>query len=241
MPERKKISATCLLNRLVDGEMKAYEEIFVRYYPTLCAYARMYVKREETAENIVQDLMLWLWENRTVLCISTSLPKYLFGAVRNNCLTYLGHESIERRVLGNIRNKMCEQFEVPDFDVVEELRENIRAAVAELPALLLELELAGRILPRSVRNEPFPAQNLRRNRRRAGSFAQNGGLPHPAVSENPSCQTQGLPAFADDAAGRERIGGFTVSPWLKKTCRTISISPGAINSDRMLVSDAENC
>ena len=86
--------------------------------------------------------MLWLWENRTVLCISTSLPKYLFGAVRNNCLTYLGHESIERRVLGNIRNKMCEQFEVPDFDVVEELRENIRAAVAELPALLLELELA---------------------------------------------------------------------------------------------------
>lgn len=134
MPERKKISDTCLLNRLVDGEMKAYEEIFVRYYPTLCAYARMYVKREETAENIVQDLMLWLWENRTVLCISTSLPKYLFGAVRNNCLTYLGHESIERRVLGNIRNKMCEQFEVPDFDVVEELRENIRAAVAELPA-----------------------------------------------------------------------------------------------------------
>ena len=110
MPERKKISDTCLLNRLVDGEMKAYEEIFVRYYPTLCTYARMYVKREETAENIVQDLMLWLWENRTVLCISTSLPKYLFGAVRNNCLTYLGHESIERRVLGNIRNKMCEQF-----------------------------------------------------------------------------------------------------------------------------------
>ena len=48
MPERKKISDTCLLNRLVDGEMKAYEEIFVRYYPTLCAYARMYVKREET-------------------------------------------------------------------------------------------------------------------------------------------------------------------------------------------------
>ena len=219
MPERKKISDTCLLNRLVDGEMKAYEEIFVRYYPTLCTYARMYVKREETAENIVQDLMLWLWENRTVLCISTSLPKYLFGAVRNNCLTYLGHESIERRVLGNIRNKMCEQFEVPDFDVVEELRENIRAAVADLPA--------------SYR-EAFEMS-------RAGSFAQNGGLPHPAVSENPSCQTQGLPAFADDAAGRERIGGFTVSPWLKKTCRTISISPGAINSDRMLVSDAENC
>lgn len=231
MPERKKISDTCLLNRLVDGEMKAYEEIFVRYYPTLCTYARMYVKREETAENIVQDLMLWLWENRTVLCISTSLPKYLFGAVRNNCLTYLGHESIERRVLGNIRNKMCEQFEVPDFDVVEELRENIRAAVADLPASYREAFEMSR----------FQRKTYEEIAARAGNIAQNGGLPHPAVSENPSCQTQGLPAFADDAAGRERIGGFTVSPWLKKTCRTISISPGAINSDRMLVSDAENC
>ena len=52
MPERKKISDTCLLNRLVDGEMTAYEELFVRYYPTRCAYARMYVKREETAETV---------------------------------------------------------------------------------------------------------------------------------------------------------------------------------------------
>ena len=134
MPERKQTSDTYLLNRLVDGEMNVYEEIFTRYYPALCAYARMYVKREETAENIVQDLMLWLWENRTTLRISTTLPKYLFSAVRNNCLSHLGHESIERRVLGNIRSKMCEQFETPDFYVVEELQENIRAAVAELPA-----------------------------------------------------------------------------------------------------------
>ena len=41
MPERKKISDTCLLNRLVDGEMKAYEEIFVRYYPTPVSYTHL--------------------------------------------------------------------------------------------------------------------------------------------------------------------------------------------------------
>ena len=116
------------------GDKAAFDFMYRFYFKPLCAFASRFVSTGEEAENIVQDLMLWLWENRTVLCISTSLPKYLFGAVRNNCLTYLGHESIERRVLGNIRNKMCEQFEVPDFDVVEELRENIRAAVADLPA-----------------------------------------------------------------------------------------------------------
>lgn len=134
MFEQKQISDAYLLARLVNGEMKAYEEIFTRYYSMLCAYARMYVKREESAENIVQDMMLWLWENRTRLHITSSLSKYLFSSVRNNCLTHLGRESIERRVLGNIRTKMCDQFEAPDFDVVDELRRNIHQAVAELPA-----------------------------------------------------------------------------------------------------------
>ena len=119
--------------RLKAGDTEAFNALYRHYFRALVVYASRIVSADK-AEEAVQETMLWLWENRTVLCISTSLPKYLFGAVRNNCLTYLGHESIERRVLGNIRNKMCEQFEVPDFDVVEELRENIRAAVADLPA-----------------------------------------------------------------------------------------------------------
>ena len=133
MPERKQISDTYLLNRLADGDMPAYETLFNRYYSTLCAYARLFVRGGEMCENIVQDLMLWLWENRTTLQVHESLSKYLFGAVRNRCLTYLSHEMIERRVLNGIRERMSRQFETPDFYVVSELQERIRTAVAELP------------------------------------------------------------------------------------------------------------
>ena len=112
--------------------MSAYEIIFTRYYSTLCAYARLFV-RGGAEENIVQNLMLWLWENRKTLRINESLSKYLFGAVRNRCLTYLNHLSIERRVLGNIHQCLSRQFESPDFYIVEELQEKIRKAVEELP------------------------------------------------------------------------------------------------------------
>lgn len=77
--------------------------------------------------------MLWLWENRETLHITDSLSKYLFSAARNRCLNHLNHEMIERRVLGRIQEKLHDQFESPDFYVVEELQEKIRLAVEGLP------------------------------------------------------------------------------------------------------------
>lgn len=133
MPGQKKPSDNYLLSRLANGDMEAYEAVFTRYYATLCAYARLFVRGGEIGENIVQDLMLYLWENRTTLRITDSLPKYLFSAVRNRCLNHLNHEMIERRVLGHIHQKLHDAFESPDFYVVEELQEKIRTAVAELP------------------------------------------------------------------------------------------------------------
>ncbi len=64
MLKNERISESELLSGLIDGARQAFDEIFTRYYTSLCAYANLYVRRTEVAENIVQDLMLWLW--RTV-------------------------------------------------------------------------------------------------------------------------------------------------------------------------------
>lgn len=133
MPQQKQLSDTALLGRIVNGDMEAYEAIFTRYYSTLCAYTRLFVRGGETGENIVQDLMLWIWENRQTLHVTDSLSKYLFCAVRNRCLNHINHEMIERRVLTDIHDRMHEEFESPDFYVVEELQQRIRASVEELP------------------------------------------------------------------------------------------------------------
>lgn len=132
MVENRQLADIHLLEQIRQGDMRAYEEIFTRYYTTLCAYTRLYV-RGEVSENIVQDLMLWLWENRTTLHITESLSRYLFRATRNRCLKYLNHEMVERRVLGQLSEKLHEQFEAPDFYIIEELQERIRKAVEQLP------------------------------------------------------------------------------------------------------------
>lgn len=133
MPGKKQLSDTTLLGRIVNGDMEAYETIFTRYYATLCAYTRLFVRGGEIGENIVQDLMLWIWENRLTLHVTDSLSKYLFSAVRNRCLNHINHEMIERRVLTHIHDRMHDEFESPDFYVVKELQQRIRTTVEELP------------------------------------------------------------------------------------------------------------
>lgn len=39
------------------GDKRAYELLFEKFYPELCAYARQWVDLED-AENVVQDIML---------------------------------------------------------------------------------------------------------------------------------------------------------------------------------------
>ena len=46
-----------LLSSLRKGEQQAFDSLFRKYYPMLCAYARRFVELED-AEEIVQEIML---------------------------------------------------------------------------------------------------------------------------------------------------------------------------------------
>lgn len=74
-----------LLNRLRKGDSKAFDALFRKYYPLLCAYGRRFVC-VESAEEIAQDTLLWLWEHREEEVIRTSLVKYLLKMVYRKAL-----------------------------------------------------------------------------------------------------------------------------------------------------------
>lgn len=104
MLKKERISESELLTRLLEGERQAFDEIFTRYYTSLCAFANLYVKQTEVAENLVQDLMLWLWENRSELQTRGALSHYLFTSAKNRCLTYLSREALRSNRLSDLRS-----------------------------------------------------------------------------------------------------------------------------------------
>lgn len=85
------------LKKLSFINLQSFEVLFREYYQMLCSYALRFVNDPDMAEEIVQDLFYKLWEKREELQINTSVKSYLFSAVHNRCLKFIGHCNVETK------------------------------------------------------------------------------------------------------------------------------------------------
>jgi RNA polymerase sigma-70 factor (ECF subfamily) len=84
-----------LVALLKQGNEQALKEIFTRYNKLLYSYAYKKLEDQEEAKDLVQDLFIRLWSNRESFLLKTSLPSYLFRAVRNRALDIFAHKKIK--------------------------------------------------------------------------------------------------------------------------------------------------
>lgn len=122
-----------LLSAMQHGDKKAYGTLFRRYYPMLCSYANRFVSLED-AEEIVQDVMLWLWENKETQMFNTSFSQYLYKAVYHRCINQLTHQQSQLRAETRFYEYMLEMLQDTDFLQTEELKKQISQAIHALPA-----------------------------------------------------------------------------------------------------------
>lgn len=127
-----KLTDKQLYTSMQQGDKEAFDALFIRYYATLCAYARSFVSLED-AEEAVQDTMLWMWENRRTNEIQSSLQHYLFRAVKNKCFTLINRNCLRYQIENILTVEMQEVFEDPDFYILEELTQKIEQAIRNLP------------------------------------------------------------------------------------------------------------
>lgn len=121
-----------LLSAIQQGDKKAYGILFRRYYPILCAYTARFVDLED-AEEIVQDVMLWLWENREMQTFNTSFSQYLFKAVYHRAMNQIIRNKSQLRADTLFYEQTLEMLKDTDFYQIEELQKRIREAVQALP------------------------------------------------------------------------------------------------------------
>lgn len=126
------IEDTFLLQHMQQGDKKAFDTLFRKYYPMLCAYAHRFVELED-AEEIVQDTLLWLWENKKTLIIKTSLSAYLFKMIHHRALNRLAQQDAINRANTLFYEKMQEMLQDTDYYQIEELTRRIKDAVNLLP------------------------------------------------------------------------------------------------------------
>ena len=96
-------------------------------------FAGRFVRDPQSAENIVQDVFVILWEKRDKLVIATNVKSYLLTAVKNHCLNYIKRE---KRLL-----TLDEQFDIikdnsnsPEEEYIkDESFLSVQKAIDELP------------------------------------------------------------------------------------------------------------
>lgn len=112
-----------------QGNKRAFEQVFKTYYSRLCLFALKYLGDEASAEEVVQDLFLRIWEKRHQIEIETSLKAYLYRAVRNSCLNELKHQQVEQNYRAHQQQVADDYEEMPD----PELGQRIHQAIEKLP------------------------------------------------------------------------------------------------------------
>jgi len=73
--------------------------LFTSFYPYLFAFARTLVRAKETAEEVVSDVFIRIWERRKELDKVENLKVYLYVSTRNTAFNYLEKTKTQRHQL----------------------------------------------------------------------------------------------------------------------------------------------
>ncbi|MFO7869228.1 MAG: RNA polymerase sigma-70 factor [Bacteroidales bacterium] len=111
-----------------------FESIYTQYYTDLCVFAQSFVYDRDESEEIVQSIILKLWEHKENAAEIKSLKSYLYRSVRNTCLNYIKHEKIKHQYQDTswIKLKEIESNFIDPYQKTE-LEEHITNAISSLP------------------------------------------------------------------------------------------------------------
>jgi len=83
------IDDMAVLSELKQGNIKAYQYFFLKYYKPLCLKAHTMLGNMRRAQDLVQHTFIRIWEQRLYLDIQQSVGGFLYQQVHLDCVEQL--------------------------------------------------------------------------------------------------------------------------------------------------------
>ena len=123
-----------LFSQVKNGDLSSYEVIFKKYYKELHRFAFTYVRDGAVAEEMAQEVFLYIWEKRNKIEIQTTLKTYLYSAVKNKSLNYIKLELPKQQSMADISEVMLSVSQSKiDEGENEQIKRYIQKAIDALP------------------------------------------------------------------------------------------------------------
>ncbi|PVD53974.1 RNA polymerase sigma-70 factor [Terrimonas sp.] len=124
--------------------MKAYRNLCDLFYNRLYRTAFTFIKSKESAEEIVSDVFIKVWQMRVKLAEIENLSVYLYTVTKNLCLKYITRQYKNPVInLDEIAFETTIDFKTPEeICISSDITKKIREALNELPPkcrLILQL------------------------------------------------------------------------------------------------------
>lgn len=121
------------IEKICAGDIEEFERLYRHYCKLLILFACKFVSDKAVAENIVQDVFLNVWINRSALDPGKNIKTYLYTAVKNKALNSIKHSLIEREYKEMLYlNNRYENS--PESKVLhKELERSVNRAIKSLP------------------------------------------------------------------------------------------------------------
>ncbi len=88
-----------------SSKIFAFNKLYIENVKGLVNWATRFVDRS-VAEDIVQNVFIFIWKNNETMSFENSLKPYLFKAVKNQCLNYLESAGNKNTKLNDLETKL---------------------------------------------------------------------------------------------------------------------------------------
>lgn len=143
-----------LIGKLKQGDIHAYEYLFNEYYDWLCNYIFKLSGNRNLSKDIVQEVMVRIWEKRNQIVINGSLRGYLFKSCHNQFLQHVRKERKQPDLLDKIRwNTIYDSyFEKQEDDTyATATRQKLEELIDKLPPKCKEIFIMNKLERRKYR------------------------------------------------------------------------------------------
>ncbi len=121
------------IQRIRKGDIKAFEQLFRKYYEKLCQWAHQYLHDSDSSEEVVQELFYNIWLNRENLDVRISVKSYLYKSISNNCKMILRQQNRRTEIERQLAYSMdCYEEPRHGFET-DEINEIVNRTLEDLP------------------------------------------------------------------------------------------------------------
>ena len=122
-----------LLDLLERKDNRAYQYLYQCYYVALKALANYYVKDNDVAEDLVQDVFISLLESRYKFETANGVKYFLYSSLKNKCISHFRKQKIRDKYYKDIISSQTEEEHFWDKVLEEDVYARLMAAVETLP------------------------------------------------------------------------------------------------------------